>query len=53
MCFKAENMQFVGFRSIGLILHELLHTLGFPHTHQRSDRDKYINVHFLNIEVDT
>eukprot|EP00092_Neocalanus_flemingeri_P090743 GFUD01114938.1.p1 GENE.GFUD01114938.1~~GFUD01114938.1.p1 ORF type:complete len:267 (-),score=33.65 GFUD01114938.1:248-1048(-) len=29
----------------GSVLHELMHTLGATHTHQRADRDDYIIVH--------
>ena len=31
------------------VLHEFLHAFGVFHTHQRRDRDDYINVHWDNI----
>ena len=33
----------------GIILHEIMHTLGYFHEHQRSDRDSYVNIYFDNI----
>lgn len=35
-----------------LVFHELMHVLGFQHMHERSDRDKYIDINFDNIDPD-
>lgn len=32
------------------IVHELMHTLGFYHEHQRRDRDEYIEVMLANVQ---
>lgn len=34
----------------GVAIHELCHTLGLTHEHQRPDRDSYINVNLDNVE---
>ncbi|GFT77360.1 zinc metalloproteinase nas-7, partial [Nephila pilipes] len=35
----------------GFILHEMMHTVGFTHEHNRPDRDNYIKILFLNIPL--
>ena len=35
--------------SSGEVIHELLHTLGFYHEHQREDSDDYINIIWENV----
>ncbi|KAK6726064.1 hypothetical protein RB195_004403 [Necator americanus] len=36
--------------AVELVLHELFHVIGLWHEHMRADRDKYIKVHYKNIE---
>ncbi|CAM4525568.1 unnamed protein product [Leuciscus chuanchicus] len=35
--------------SLNIVQHELLHTLGFHHEHNRSDRDNHVQILFKNI----
>jgi hypothetical protein len=45
----ADYCQTATAQSVGVIIHEILHALGYKHTHNRSDRDNYISVNFPNI----
>lgn len=36
--------------NISLVIHEVMHSLGFYHTHVRQDRDKYVTVNMSNVE---
>ena len=58
-CFSAIGRQGYGqtisigngFESLGVILHEILHTFGFDHTHTRFDRDDHLYIYFNNIKL--
>lgn len=44
------TLQFPGCDDIGVILHEMMHVVGFNHEQNRWDRNKYIKVLFNNIK---
>lgn len=35
--------------SVGQMIHELMHSLGFVHEHSREDRDDYVSIHWDNV----
>jgi len=37
---------------LGIVLHELLHSLGIHHMHTRANRDEHVRVIVGNIDVD-
>ena len=44
-----ELHHFYFFDTVGTVLHEMLHAMGFVHEHQRSDRDDFVKVNYQNI----
>eukprot|EP00929_Paragymnodinium_shiwhaense_P100260 TRINITY_DN6246_c0_g1_i4.p1 TRINITY_DN6246_c0_g1~~TRINITY_DN6246_c0_g1_i4.p1 ORF type:complete len:527 (+),score=33.79 TRINITY_DN6246_c0_g1_i4:81-1661(+) len=44
------NLQTKGCNHMGIALHELGHTVGLSHEHERFDRDQYIKVALENVE---
>nr|XP_029733637.1 zinc metalloproteinase nas-7-like [Aedes albopictus] len=49
---QVVNLQSSCFRQIGTVLHEFMHALGFLHEHTRHDRDKFVDINYLNVRFD-
>lgn len=50
---RVGKQQFITLKdscSFGIIIHELSHTIGLNHEHQRNDQEKYIDVYYNNIK---
>lgn len=48
---RRGGQQFISLvnNPVGVIAHEMGHTLGFFHEHTRPDRDEHVTVHFYNV----
>ena len=46
---NVESIILLNDECLQSIIHELIHTLGFAHEHQRHDKDKYIDVDMNNV----
>jgi hypothetical protein len=48
---RTVSLEHPGCIRPGIIMHELLHTLGFQHEQSRPDRDNYVKIHSENIRL--
>lgn len=46
------SLQKNGCFNRGIIMHELIHALGYDHMHSHADRDKYVDIKWENIQQD-
>lgn len=46
---QSVSLSVPGCLKHGIILHELLHALGFYHEHTRNDRDQYVEINWDNM----